>query len=159
MGWSVIRYTWEKLQGPLGKGSRNIWGPLPPSVHANTTGHHTRVDNFLVVDGEVHNITGTIREAMYIRVSDPRLASSNCPTHGMRSYLITLPSTSSNTVPNFGAHCTWPTTPHVAKGCRGLQSLSTSYSTGRYVVLHKQVGVKPFGTMCHSSHIQWCHQW
>ena len=28
----------------------------------------------------------------------------------------------------------------------------SSYSAGRYVVLHQQLGVKPFGTRCHSAH-------
>ena len=41
--------------------------------HANITSHHTSVDIFSIVSSESHNLTSTIKEAMYIRVNDPSL--------------------------------------------------------------------------------------
>ena len=41
--------------------------------HVKTTGHHTKVVHLSIVGREAHNITRTIKEAMYIRVNDPSL--------------------------------------------------------------------------------------
>ena len=41
--------------------------------HANITCHHISVDSFSIVGRESHNLTRTIKEAMYTRVNDPSL--------------------------------------------------------------------------------------
>ena len=77
----------------------NLRAPSPIYDPAKISGHHTNVDNS-IVGREVHNITRTIKEAMYIRVNDSsltgKLSSSNCPIYGMRSCSTPLPSTTSN---------------------------------------------------------------
>ena len=47
--------------------------PFPIYDHVNITGHHICVDNFSFVGKELYDLTRTIKEAMYIRVSDPSL--------------------------------------------------------------------------------------
>ena len=75
----------------------HLRAPSPINDHANTTGHHTTVDNFSIVGWEAHNIKSTIKDAMYIRVNNPSLvgmlANSSCLTYGMRSHLKPLPLT------------------------------------------------------------------
>ena len=39
--------------------------------HGNTYGHCISVEHFSIVGREVHTITKTIKEAIYIRVNDP----------------------------------------------------------------------------------------
>ena len=64
------KYIWES--------ARNFWERLKeylraPSLifdHGNTSGHCISMENFYIVGREVHNITRTIKEAMYIRVND-----------------------------------------------------------------------------------------
>ena len=41
--------------------------------NASITGHQTNVGNFSIVCRESHNLTRTIKEAIYIRVNDPSL--------------------------------------------------------------------------------------
>ena len=79
--------------------------------HGHSSGHCFSVDNFSVVGREVHSITRTITEAMFIRVkihtSAGTWASSSSPTSGMRSCKTPLPSIPSNT------HCFYSTVgPH-----------------------------------------------
>ena len=47
--------------------------PSPIHDHANTPGHHIRLDNFSIMDRESHNLTRIIKEAMNIRVNNPSL--------------------------------------------------------------------------------------
>ena len=41
--------------------------------HASTAEHHTKLDNFSLVERESHTITRTIKEAMFIGTKDPSL--------------------------------------------------------------------------------------
>ena len=47
--------------------------PSPIFDYYNTTGHNISIDNFDIVGREDQNLTRTIKEALYIRVSDPSL--------------------------------------------------------------------------------------
>ena len=47
--------------------------PSPIHEHYNTTGHEVSLDNFSTVGRDNQSMTGTIREAMLIRVNDPSL--------------------------------------------------------------------------------------
>ena len=40
---------------------------------AKTTGHHTRMDNFSIVNKVYHNIERTIKEAIYVTVNESSL--------------------------------------------------------------------------------------
>ena len=64
--WRVMKNTKESLQGPLGKGLRNILGYLLPYMAIPTSHHYSRVDNCSIVGRESHNITRIIKVAMYI---------------------------------------------------------------------------------------------
>ena len=44
--------------------------------HGNFSVHHISMDNLSIVGREVHKITRTTKEAMYIRVNDPCLNSN-----------------------------------------------------------------------------------
>ena len=50
-------------------------------------GHQTSVDNFITLGRQSHNLTSTIKEAIYIRVNDPSLrktlASTSCCAYGI----------------------------------------------------------------------------
>ena len=78
----IYRYKWDRLgrdEEYMGESARTFGGKVkgtsqgsfPIYDHANTTGHHTRVDNFSTVGRESHNFTRTIKEDMYIKVNDP----------------------------------------------------------------------------------------
>ena len=58
--------------------------------HHDITGHQTGVENISIVGRESHNLARTIKEAIYIWVTNPflnkKLGSTSCPTEGMRSY-------------------------------------------------------------------------
>ena len=41
----------------------------------------------------------------------------------------------------------------------GKFQLSHISLSGRYVVLHQQLGAKPFGARCHSLHMHYFHLW
>ena len=81
----------------IGESSRNLGGrlkehliePSPIYDYANYSGHNTKLDNFSIVGSKSHTIARTIQEAIFIRVNDPslnrKLASTSCPTYGMRS--------------------------------------------------------------------------
>ena len=114
--------------------------------HANTTGLHTRVDNFTVVGREVYDITRTIKEAMYIKVNDPSLNINTGKFHlsHIRDEVLfnTPASTLSNPLPHSSCplylalrmvHILAPVVP----GCWELHSFPTSYGSGRYVVVHQ----------------------
>ena len=60
---------WGKVKGT----SRT---PFPIYDHANTSHHHTKLNNSFIVGREVHAIARTIREAMFIRVNDLSLNSN-----------------------------------------------------------------------------------
>ena len=47
--------------------------PFPIYDHGNISDPHISVDHFSIVDREVHNITRTVKKAMYIRVNNPSL--------------------------------------------------------------------------------------
>ena len=53
-----------------------ISGSFPIYDHANITGYHTRMDNFSTIVRKSHNIARTIKETMYISVTDPSLNRS-----------------------------------------------------------------------------------
>ena len=65
----------------IGESARNfrerlkqyLTAPSPIYDHANTTGHHIKVDNFSIVDREAQNIVRTMKETIYIKVNDPFL--------------------------------------------------------------------------------------
>ena len=56
------------LQGPL-RLKEHLRVPSPISDHTNTTGHHTKLDNFSIVGRELHTIARAIKEAMFIKVN------------------------------------------------------------------------------------------
>ena len=89
--------------------------------HTNTTGHHIRVDNFSVVDRDAHNITRTIKEAMYIRVNDPSLKRNTGVLQMSYTWdeilFNTLPCTLSNPLPHPVATALGPHPHHT--GSRG----------------------------------------
>ena len=68
-----IKYIGESARTFGERPKDDLGAPFPICDHANTVGHHTRVDFFSIVDRESHNITRTINDAMYIRVDNPLL--------------------------------------------------------------------------------------
>ena len=78
----VYRYNYDRLEcyeEYIGEHARTFWerlkedlrAPFPIYDHANSSGHHTKLDNFSIVVSKSHTITRAIKEAMFIRVSDP----------------------------------------------------------------------------------------
>ena len=128
-------------------------GPSSIYDHANTTGHHTRVDSFSVFSRESHNIARTIKEAMYIRVKDPSLNRNIVKYHLSHIWPPTLinPSTIS------GAHCICVTPLRWARRCRVSHFVSTAQHWVGAWSYHQQFGVIPIGTRFHSSYNQWYH--
>ena len=65
----------------IGKSSRtfgerykeHLKPPSPIFEHQNNTGHTTSVENFKIIGREGHNMARAIKEALYIRVSNPTL--------------------------------------------------------------------------------------
>ena len=51
----------------------HVKDPSPIHDHFNTTNHPTTIDNFSIVGREDQNLIRTIKEALYIRVSNPSL--------------------------------------------------------------------------------------
>ena len=51
----------------------HLRAPFPILDHTNTTGHTIKLENISIVDREPQGVTGTIKEAMFIRVNDPFL--------------------------------------------------------------------------------------
>ena len=51
---------WERFK-------ENLRDPSPIYDHGNISGHHISTDNLSIMGKEVHNITKTIKDAMYIR--------------------------------------------------------------------------------------------
>ena len=64
-------YTGESARTFGKRLNEHLRSPSPINDHANTTGHHTTVDNFSIMGRESHNIARTIKEGMHIRVNDP----------------------------------------------------------------------------------------
>ena len=58
------RTLWERLMEHL-RATSSIYD------HANTSGHHIKLNNFSVLGRESHTIARTIQEARFIRVNDP----------------------------------------------------------------------------------------
>ena len=52
--------------------------PSPIYGHANTSGHHTKLDNFSIVGRESYTIARTFKEAMFIRINDLSLTRNMC---------------------------------------------------------------------------------
>ena len=50
---------------------KDLSAPSPNYDQTNTSGHHTKLDNFSIVGREEYTIVRTIKEAMFIRVNDP----------------------------------------------------------------------------------------
>ena len=70
----VVRmHALRNQEGPSGAGLRIILGPLLIYEHSHSSGHYINVEKFSIVGKEVHGITSTIMEAMFIRVNDPSL--------------------------------------------------------------------------------------
>ena len=53
-----------------------LMAPSPIYDHANTISHHTKLDIFSIVGRESYTFTRNIKEAMYIRASDPLLSGN-----------------------------------------------------------------------------------
>ena len=51
----------------------HLKAPSPIYEHDNTTDHKTTVENFKIIGREGHDISRTIKEAIYIRVNNPTL--------------------------------------------------------------------------------------
>ena len=51
----------------------HLKAPWPIYEYDNTTGHKTTVENFKIIGREGHDISTIIKEAIYIRVSNPTL--------------------------------------------------------------------------------------
>ena len=64
-------YIWQSARTLGKKLKEHFRAPFPIYVHANPTGDLTSVDSFSIVGRESHNLTRTIKEAMYIRVTYP----------------------------------------------------------------------------------------
>ena len=56
----------EKLQ-------EHFRAPSPSYDHTNITSHHNSVDSFSIVGRDLHTLTRTIKEAMFIRANGPSL--------------------------------------------------------------------------------------
>ena len=66
-------YIGESLR-TFGKRLReHLKAPFPIFDHLNITGHNIAIDNFSIVGREDQNLMRTIKEALYIRVSNPSL--------------------------------------------------------------------------------------
>ena len=72
----------------------HLKAPSPIYEHDITTGHKTSVENFKIIGREGHGISGTIQEAIYIRVNNPTLNRNggkyNLP-HIWDKVLFTIP--------------------------------------------------------------------
>ena len=62
----ICKDLWERLK-------EHIRAPFSNYDLGNISGHHIRMNNFSIAGREAHNITMTMKEAMYIRVNDPSL--------------------------------------------------------------------------------------
>ena len=96
MGWSVMGIC-KKFRERL---KEHLRAPSSIYDHANTSGHHTKWDNFSIVGREAHTLTRTIKEAMYIRANDSSfnrtLGSTSYPTYVMRSCSTPVTCTSNS---------------------------------------------------------------
>ena len=59
----------------------HLKAPSPIYDHQNTTGHDTTIDNFCIIGREDQNLIRTIKEAIYIRVSNPSLNTNIAKYH------------------------------------------------------------------------------
>ena len=66
-------YTGESARTFVERLKEHLMALSPTYVHVNTTGHLTSLDNFSMVGKKSHNLTKTIKEAMYIRVNGSSL--------------------------------------------------------------------------------------
>ena len=71
IGFSVMRSTNGSLQWPLKKVIGTCQAHSSIYDHANTSGDHTKLENFSIVGRQSHTIARAIKEAMFIRASDP----------------------------------------------------------------------------------------
>ena len=69
----VKEYKGESAKTPGERLKGHFRAPFPMYDDANTSGHHTSLENFSILGRESHNITRIIKEAMYIRVNDSSL--------------------------------------------------------------------------------------
>ena len=68
-------------QGGIGESARTFAerfkehqkAPSPIYDHCNTSGHEININNFIIVGREDQNLTRAIKEALFLRVSDPFL--------------------------------------------------------------------------------------
>ena len=67
------KYTGESTRTFGERFKEHLKAPFPIFEHCNITGHHTSVDNFIIVGWESQNLTRTMREAIVIRVDGPSL--------------------------------------------------------------------------------------
>ena len=51
----------------------HLKAPSPIFEHNNATGHTTSVENFKIIGRGGHGMSGTIKEAIYIKVNNPTL--------------------------------------------------------------------------------------
>ena len=83
-GGLIYRYRCDRLecdQEYIGESARtfgerlkeHLRDPSPIYDHANTMGHHTKVDIFSIVGREYHNIARTTKEGIHSGVRDPLL--------------------------------------------------------------------------------------
>ena len=104
----------------------------PIHDHDSISGHLTKLNNFSTVGREYHFITSTTNKAMFIRVNDPSLNQTNCPTYGMRSYVTSLAYTSNRFFPQpIQVPCARSIT-SAHQQCRGPHTVSTSSTFSRY---------------------------
>ena len=64
---NILVNQWEHFERDLKK---TLKPPCPIYDHSNITGHHISIDNFSIVGREAQNLTRTIKEAIFIRVSE-----------------------------------------------------------------------------------------
>ena len=65
----IYRYMCDRLECDEG-----YIGESPIYDNANTTGHHTSLDNFSIVVMELCNLARAIKEAMYVTFNDPSVS-------------------------------------------------------------------------------------
>ena len=66
-------YIGESVRTFRERFKEHLRAPSPIHVHANTSGHHAKLNSFSIVGKESHTTTGPIKEVVLIRVNDPSL--------------------------------------------------------------------------------------
>ena len=66
-------YTGESARNFAERFKEHLKAPSPIYDHSNISGHTVTIENFSILGREDHNLTRTIKEALYIRANNPSL--------------------------------------------------------------------------------------